>query len=354
MIDQYFEGTLPREKWEEFSTHLSNSYKLRKEFRKRAALHDYLHSSPKTLDFSSHIQKKRFSIIPIPFVLLAACLVIGLIIINTNQLLENKNEVLVSQTNSNTENTNPIAKLIDYYDTKITNKSTDTNAIKFNRGHYEVTQGSVHLRFLDCVILFSGPGSFEIVDPKFVKVTEGKIRVIVLNKKGHEFTIQTPTNQFIDWGTEFCLNVQKKGEDLINVHEGVVEVRSLQDKNLKEKLNRHSEVLKDTKITTFAISKGLKNNIPGVMGDLRNTQLRDILTKDKDVIGIYDFKQPQKSISYLKQRLPFNWTEKTKQLTSYQIVENLHNSSQECSHALLHGTNRTNGRWENLVLSTFI
>ena len=59
------------------------------------------------------------------------------------------------------------------------------------------------------------------MNSKLVKVTEGKIRVIVLNKKGHEFTIQTPTNQFIDWGTEFCLNVQQSG-DVINVHEGEI------------------------------------------------------------------------------------------------------------------------------------
>ena len=44
------------------------------------------------------------------------------------------------------------------------------------------SHGSIHLRFLDCVdFLFSGPGSFEIVNSKLVKVTEGKIRVIIFD-----------------------------------------------------------------------------------------------------------------------------------------------------------------------------
>ena len=115
----------------------------------------------------------------------------------------------------------PIAKLIDYHDANVLGYPRDPRKIKFTQGRYDVVGGSLHLRLEDCVdFLFSGPGSFEIATPKLIKVSEGNIRVIVLNKEGLEFTIHTPTNQYIDWGTEFCLNVLPKGRDIINVQEG--------------------------------------------------------------------------------------------------------------------------------------
>jgi hypothetical protein len=184
------------------------------------------------------------------------------------------------------------------------------------------------------------------VNPKFVKVTEGKIRVIVLNKKGHEFTIQTPTNQFIDWGTEFCLNVQQSGRDVINVHEGEVDVISLQDNNFSERLNRYSQGLEKIEDETVKINKRLNNSTPGGMGYLRNQQIIQKLSKDKGVIGLYDFKQSQNDFDLLKQRIPEKWYKQSDRLKFHQIIENLHKTSDECSHGVYHGANRTNGRWE--------
>ena len=354
MIDQYFEGTLPREQWKEFSTQLSLSSELRREFRKRAVLDDYLHFIPQNVDSPTLVPRKRFNITPFPLVLLAACLVIGLTIITTTPDPVSNREVLSDETNSEIKETDSIAKLIDYHDTKISKQPTDPNEIKFNRGHYDVTHGSIHLRFLDCVdFLFSGPGSFEIVNSKFVKVTEGKIRVIVLNKKGHEFTIQTPTNQFIDWGTEFCLNVQQTGGDMINVHEGEVEVKSLQYSNFSERLNRNSQRFQHTENKTVSINKRLRNNIPGGMGDLRHQQLIKKLSEDKSVIGVYDFKKSRTNLDLLKQRIPVNWTNHFDQHRVYRFVENLHKTSEESSHGFYHGANRANGRWEKSIALNF-
>ena len=63
MIDQYFEGNLPREQWKEFSTHLSQSSELRKEFRKRAVLDEYLHSIASNVDYPALAPEKKFKII---------------------------------------------------------------------------------------------------------------------------------------------------------------------------------------------------------------------------------------------------------------------------------------------------
>ena len=347
MIDQFFEGNLPREQWKEFSTHLSQSFELRKEFRKRAVLDDHLHSIASNVDYPALAPEKKFKISPIPLVLAAACLVIGLMIITTTPNTESNREVMGDKINSEIQEADSIAQLIDHYDTRILNQPTDPHEIKFNRGHYEVARGSIHLRFLDCVdFLFSGPGSFEIINPKLVKVTEGKIRVIVLNKKGHEFTIQTPTNQFIDWGTEFCLNVQQTEGDLINIHEGEVEVISLQDNNFSERLNRHSQGFQNTGDKTVKINKRLNNSTPGGMGDLRNQQIIKTLSEDKNVIGVYDFKQSQSNLDLLKKRTPLYWTAHLDRLVLPRYVENSHKTSEECSHGVFHGANRTNGRWE--------
>ena len=201
--------------------------------------------------------------------------------------------------------------------------------------------------------LFSGPGSFEIVNSKLVKVTEGKIRVIIFDKKGHEFTIQTPSNQFTDWGTEFCLDVQQTEGDVINVHEGEVEVKSLQYNHISERLNRHSQVLKRTENEMVKINKRLSNNIPGSMGDLRHKQIIEKLSNDRNVIGVYDFKQSQTELDLLKQKIPVAWTANLARLQHHRFVENLHKTSEESSHGIYHGANRTNGRWEESIALNF-
>ena len=122
----------------------------------------------------------------------------------------------------------PIAELIDFYDLKFKDNTKPVEHIRFDQGKYEIERGQLHLRFNDSVeLLFSGPGTFEILNPKLVKVAQGNVRTIVLNDKGKEFTILSPTSRYIDWGTEFSLNISPSGDDLVNVHEGAIEVQSL-------------------------------------------------------------------------------------------------------------------------------
>ena len=75
MIDQYFEGSL-REKWEELSNALSESAELRKEFRKRGVLDEFLHthalgSSPEIPSY----YPQAFNFNAIPWIISAACMV---------------------------------------------------------------------------------------------------------------------------------------------------------------------------------------------------------------------------------------------------------------------------------------
>jgi hypothetical protein len=168
--------------------------------------------------------------------------------------------------------------LIDFYDVQFKNTTKSLEDIHFDQGKYEIERGQLHLRFDDSVeLLFSGPGSFEILNPKLVSVTQGNVRTIVLNDKGKEFTILSPTSRYIDWGTEFSLNISPNGEDLVNVHEGAIEVQCLATQNKSQMLTRFSKVIDSPEFTPVLIDKQLENSMPGEMGGTRNQKLFDKL-----------------------------------------------------------------------------
>ena len=62
-------------------------------------------------------------------------------------------------------------------------------------------------------VIFTGASTFQILSEKEIFVQQGNIRTIVHDERGHEFTIRTPSAHYIDWGTEFCLNIQPNSTD---------------------------------------------------------------------------------------------------------------------------------------------
>ena len=346
MIDQYFEGSLPRENWEEFSNALSESAELRREFRKRGVLDEFLHthalgSSPEIPSY----YPQAFNFNSIPWIISAACMVACFFIWEINKKNQPLEKSAIADAVTATPSA-PIAELIDFYDLQFKDSIKPVENIRFDQGKYEVERGQLHLRFDNSVeLLFSGPGSFEILNPKLVSVTEGNVRTIVLNDKGKEFTILSPTSKYIDWGTEFSLNISPSSEDLVNVHEGAIEVQSLDTQNTSKLLTRFSKVTDSPEFTPVLIDKQLKNTLPGEMGAYRNQKLLDELAADPDVIGIYDFKHPLLSKDKLEQRIPQTWESKRGNMLPFRWVPNLHLSNTVASHGIFHGANRTNGRW---------
>ena len=68
----------------------------------------------------------------------------------------------------------PIAELIDFYDLQFKDTDKPVEHIRFDQGKYEIERGQLHLRFNDSVeLLFSGPGTFEILNQKLVSVDSG-------------------------------------------------------------------------------------------------------------------------------------------------------------------------------------
>jgi hypothetical protein len=348
MIDQYFEGSLPREKWDEFSTALSESAELRREFRKRGVLDEFLHTH--ALGNSPEIPSyypQAFNFNAIPWLISAACMVACFFIWKINEKNQPLEKAAIADAGTATPS-GPIAELIDFYDLQFKDSTKVVKNIRFDPGKYEIERGQLHLRFNDSVeLLFSGPGSFEILKPKLVSVTQGNVRTIVLNDKGKEFTILSPTSRYIDWGTEFSLNISPSCEDLVNVHEGSIEVQSLVTQNTSKMLTRFSKVTDSPEFTPVLIDKQLENSMPGEMGGNRNQKLLDELATDPDVIGLYDFKYPLLGKDKLEPRIPKVWAESKGMLRYHRWVPNLHLSNTDASHGIFHGANRTNGRWPN-------
>ena len=240
--------------------------------------------------------------------------------------------------------------MIDFYDLQFKNTTKPVENIRFDQGKYEIESGQLHLRFDDSVeLLFSGPGSFEILNPKLVSVTQGNVRTIVLNDEGKEFTILSPTSRYIDWGTEFSLNISPSGDDLVNVHEGAIEVQSMVTKNMSKMLTRFSMVTDSPEFTPVLVDKQLENIMPGEMGGNRNQVLLDEFAADPDVIGLYNFEHPLLSKDTLLQRIPKAWESSKGNMLPHRWVTNLHLTNTDASHGIFHGANRTNGRWPQAI-----
>jgi len=352
MIDQYFEGSLPREKWDEFSTALSESAELRREFRKRGVLDEFLHtyamgSSPEIPSYYT----QAFNLNAIPWIISAACMVACFFIWKINEKNQPLEKAAIADAGTATPSA-PIAELIDFYDLQFKDSIKPVENIRFDQGKYEVERGQLHLRFDDSVeLLFSGPGTFEILNPKLVRVTQGNIRTIVLNDKGKEFTILSPSSRYIDWGTEFSLNISPNGEDLVNVHEGAIEVQCLVTQNTSQMLTRFSEVTDSPEFTPVLIDKQLENTMPGEMGRNRNQKFLDELATDPDIIGLYDFEYPLLGKDQLELRTPKVWEGSKGSLlfNRSRWVPNLHIFNTDASHGVFHGANRTDGRWPQTI-----
>ena len=345
LIELYLEGNLPADKWEEFSNRLEESADMRREFRKLSVLDENLRAQSIGFPKLAEREQNHTPHPILPWMISAACLVACFFIWEINQKNQPLEKAAIANTGTATPSS-PIAKLIDFYDVQFKNTDKPIEDICFDIGKYEIERGQLHLRFNNSVeLLFSGPGSFEILNPKLVSVTQGNVRTIVLNDKGKEFTILSPTSRYIDWGTEFSLNISSSGEDLVNVHEGAIEVQCLATQNKPQMLTRFSKVIDSPEFTPVLIDKQLENSMPGEMGGYRNQELFDKLATDPDVIGLYDFKLPLADKDVLLQRIPQSWESSKNNLTPNRWVPNLHLSNTNASHGIFHGANRTLGRW---------
>jgi len=110
-------------------------------------------------------------------------------------------------------------------------------ALEFAAGSYDLSRGSLELRFRNGVqALLEGPSQFTIQSDMELVMHSGKIRTRVPDQaKG--FTVVTPELDVVDLGTEFGIAVDQEEQTELHVFSGLVE--------LHEKGNKEPRLVKE-------------------------------------------------------------------------------------------------------------
>lgn len=242
-------------------------------------------------------------------------------------------------------------QLVDQFEATFKGNSGSVEDSSWAPGKYELLSGTLHLRFNGCVdFLFKGPGSFEIEDFQNISVTKGNIRTIVLSEKGKGFTIKSPTTSYIDWGTEFSLEIDPSKKDRFGLELGEVEIVNNQNYGKRSFVNRYNQAKKDLPDTEIDLRLQTLN--PGDIGAQRNNKILSKLSKDPDVIGLYNFDTIEEDsiTSNDLTRIP-HYNESSGEINGNidlrdQLFIN-HAESKIASHGIQNGCHRTKGRWPN-------
>lgn len=92
-------------------------------------------------------------------------------------------------------------------------------------GSYQLDEGLVQITFGSGVeVVIEAPASFEIHNPEFMVIHEGRLAAQV-PPEGIGFTIETPSAEVVDYGTEFAIEVGRDGASEVHVFQGEVEVQ---------------------------------------------------------------------------------------------------------------------------------
>lgn len=242
----------------------------------------------------------------------------------------------------------PNIQLIDFFGLDETLHSFIPGQTQFEPGEYETTNGKLHLRFGESVdVIFTGASIFEILSEKEIFVHKGKIRTIVHDERGHEFTICTPSANYIDWGTEFSLRINPNTKDQLEVDEGLVEVKdSKRDNSFGKFTPDNYPLLKNAPFTFIDLS----NNLPGEAGFARwNDQITKKL-KDPDLLGLYTFgKSNEKTVNLGSEKFLHNLPEilpaRFKTGNPKDLIVNRAESG-IASHGIQNNCSSSYGRWE--------
>lgn len=123
------------------------------------------------------------------------------------------------------QNSSEVAWLVTGYNHRF-NEGLSPQNNSFEKGDYELTEGSITLRFDSGVdVSIEAPARFTVVDSLRMKMDAGRARAIV-PETGHGFVIQTPTADVEDLGTEFGVYVSEEQDVELHVFAGEVNVHT--------------------------------------------------------------------------------------------------------------------------------
>ncbi len=242
----------------------------------------------------------------------------------------------------------PKIQLIDFFGLDETHHLFVPGQTRFEPGEYKTESGKLHLRFGESVdVIFTGASIFQILSEKEIFVQKGKIRTIVHDARGHEFTIRTPNANYIDWGTEFCLYIQPNTTDQFEVDEGLVEVKDIKGVNSFGKFDPY--YTPTTGENTPFIFTDLSPDLPGRAGMVRMKEKIHQKSKDPDLLGLYTFEFPHKLNFDPKHEdfiaeLPESIRDDPGPHYPYNLIIN-HAETGIASHGVFRHCNRCYGRW---------
>ena len=92
-------------------------------------------------------------------------------------------------------------------------------------GEFLAAEGFVQLDFVnDVVVIIESPASFRIDGQLHLVLNQGRLSARV-SEQGNGFTVETPSAEVVDFGTEFAVEVASDQSSEVHVFEGQVEVR---------------------------------------------------------------------------------------------------------------------------------
>lgn len=362
IIADYFSNHLKKEMESELNSMLKKDASARSYFRTYAIMHEQLLDREEGLGDLLKFSCKKTDHLdtqppPLKKILLLGTLAVIFIICFswlTISVLENQGNG-TSFASTNITPKNPLAVVIDHNQLYL-DQSKSLNREIWNPETFELKKGGgIHLRFNNSVdFIFQGPGQFEILGPKDIRIKEGNARTIVSNKWGRQFSIHTEDKEIVDWGTEFSVSIIPGVKPSIMVNEGLVEIKDKTSKKSLGYLSRFNKPASDSnhKILLHSFTdlpKDKKLYQPGFLGLERKKKRIERSLSDDNVLAIFDFthyRNQHKFGSNELKNLPGQWKHVMNTIESSRIILNKKKNS-PISHGVMHNSSWTSGRFPN-------
>ena len=285
LIDRYFQGTLSEDDIVAINQLLDSSREARDYFRQAALLDSALHEKA-SLPLPEVVSPSKPHPL-LPWMVAAACLVLALIAWSKN-LSNNYKDHGHKFTSIKSSQTQPIAKLIDFYKAEFSSKHGPKDSV-LNQGLYELKSGFIELEFKNKArILMEGPATFSIEDALNFNLTQGKLRAVV-PQMAHGFTVHTEDADFVDLGTEFFVSANPaKKLSQVDVLSGEVNVVEPASQELLRNLKYRQSARLDSGIlkkSPFANKADLP--IPGQLATYRWLDRARELARDRSLIAYF-------------------------------------------------------------------
>jgi hypothetical protein len=169
--------------------------------------------------------------------------------------------------------------------------------VKFNKGHYQLDDGVIHLRFSNGVdTVMRAPACFAIRNDYNIRLDHGDVWAIVPN--GAEgFTVSSPSIDYEDRGTEFAISVDgEKGSSTLHVIDGQVDARNPKSNELLSSVfEGESTEFSEGELIPVETPDLSKFPSPNSIGYLRWKEQHSFYTNQSDeLIGYFPFfEEPQ-------------------------------------------------------------